>query len=409
MINARAYWWSAVIILIGCAGRSQAEELIVLGERSVFSGPSAGLGVEVWRGEFAAFSAANDAAATEGRRIKLVLVDDKYEPDSAIFAAKELIDKRKIFALFGGVGTPTIVRVLPLLLEQHQQEGLFQFSNFTGAQAQREPPYEKYVFNVRASYRQEIAAMVKGFVAMGRKKIGLFLQDDAYGLSGKDGAVRTLQERGLTVIAETRYPRGQGFSKSNQEQVAVLKNAGVDAIIAVGAYAACAGMIRDVRMSKWDVPIHNVSFVGADQLLDLLHEFEKTSGQNVTSNLITTQVVPSYLDLNVPFVGEYRAAMDRYHPTVPADVGDHSYSPARSYSFGSLEGYLNARVFLEILKRAGKNATRSSFYQAAEHMGRFDLGLGVPLEFSKKRHQALDEVWMTHATATGWSPQMVAF
>ncbi len=380
----------------------------MLGERSAFSGPSAGLGVEVWRGEFAAFSAANDASGINGTKIKLVLVDDKYEPDSAVVAAKELIDKRKIFALFGGVGTPTIVRVLPLI-EQHQREGLFQFSNFTGAQAQREPPYDKYVFNVRASYRQETATMVKAFVAMGRKKIGLFVQDDAYGASGKDGTVRALQERGLKVAVETRYPRGQDFSKSNQEQVTALKGAGVDAIIAVGAYAACAGMIRDARMSKWDVPIHNVSFVGADQMLDVLHEFEKTTGQNVTSNLIATQVVPSYLDLSVPFVREYRAAMDRYHPTVPTDVGDRSYQPPRPYSFGSLEGYLNARVFLEILLRSGRNPTRSSFYQAAEHIGRFDLGLGVPMELSTKRHQALDEVWLTHATATGWSPQLVAF
>lgn len=101
--------------------------------------------------------------------------------------------------------------------------------------------------------------------------------------------------------------------------------------------------------------------------------------------------------------------MDRYHPTVPTDVGDRSYKPTRSYSFGSLEGYLNARVFLEILRRAGKNPTRSSFYEAAERMGRFDLGLGVPLEFSTKRHQALDEVWLTHATATGWSPSWWPF
>ena len=397
-----------MVLFIGCIGQSQAEEFIVLGERSAFSGPSAGLGVEVWRGEFAALSTVNDAGGVEGKKIRLVLVDDRYEPDAAVVAARELIEKRNIFALFGGVGTPTIVRVLPLL-EQYRQQGLFQFSNFTGAQAQREPPYEKYVFNVRASYRQEIAAVVKVFVALGRKKIGLFVQDDAYGASGKDGAVRALQDRGLKVVAETKYPRGQGFSTSNLEQVSALKSAGVDAIIAVGAYAACGGFIRDVRMSKWDVPIHNVSFVGADQLLDVLHEFEKTSGQVITSNLITTQVVPSYLDLNIPFVREYRAAMDRYHPTVPAEAGDRSYQPSRPYSFGSLEGYLNVRVFIEVLRRAGKDPTRSTFYAAAESMGRFDLGLGVPLEFSPHRHQALDDVWLTRATASGWSPRMVTF
>ncbi len=174
------------------------------------------------------------------------------------------------------------------------------------------------------------------------------------------------------------------------------------------------GVAIQRRNHSFSEPFAQISFrvnwrVASPKVFEPSGAFEKTSGQNITSNLITTQVVPSYLDVNIPFVREYRAAMDRYHPTVPDEVGDRSYKPSRPYSFGSLEGYLNARVFIEILRRAGKDPTRSAFYDAAERMGRFDLGLGAPLEFSPRRHQALDDVWLTRATASGWSPRMVTF
>jgi ABC-type branched-subunit amino acid transport system substrate-binding protein len=376
---------------------------ILLGQPAAFSGPSAGLGTEMWRGATAAFSAANDTGGVEGRKVQLVLADDAYDAERAASAVTQLVTGDKVFALFGGVGTPTIVKALPVVLEHYNKEGLFYFANFTGAQPQREPPYEKAVFNVRASYRQETEAMVNAFLAMGRRKVGIFVQDDAYGQSGRDGVKRALKARDLDIAADTTYPRGQKFEVSNQPQVDALRAAGVEAIIAVGSYQACAALIRDARNAGLAVPIHNVSFVGADQMLRLLREEEKRTGKNLTENLINTQVVPSYLDDRIPLVRSYRAAMDRYAPGVPQGIGDGSYKPTGPYSFGSLEGYVSARVFLAVLARAGKDLTRRSFYEAAERMGKFDIGLSVPAELGPARHQALDKVWFTYVTPGGWA------
>jgi ABC-type branched-subunit amino acid transport system substrate-binding protein len=258
------------------------------------------------------------------------------------------------------------------------------------------------VFNVRASYREETKAMVDAFVRMGKRRIGIFVQDDAYGASGRDGVRRALKEKGLNIVADTTYPRGQVFDVSTAPQVKLLRDAKVDAIVAVGAYQACAALVRDARSAGWLVPIHNVSFVGADQMLALLVAEEHKRGTRLTQNLINTQVVPSYDDLNVKLVREYRAAMDRFNPTIPNSNGQ--YTPKAKYSFGSLEGYLSARVFLRVLQKAGKDLTRRGFYQAAESMGRFDIGLGVPAELSDSRHQALDAVWFTTVGKTGWTP-----
>ena len=66
-----------------------------------------------------------------------------------------------------------------------------------------------------------------------------------------------------------------------------------DAVICVGAYAACAAFVRDARDAGWDVPIANVSFVGSENLLALLAEAGEASGKDYTRDLINSQVVPS--------------------------------------------------------------------------------------------------------------------
>jgi ABC-type branched-subunit amino acid transport system substrate-binding protein len=361
----------------------------------------------MWRGAFAAFSAANESGGVAGRKVSLVLADDGYDADRAVPAVLKLVDEEKVFALFGGVGTPTLVKALPVVLDRFNKEGLFYFANFTGAQAQREPPYDQAVFNIRASYREETAAMVDAIYAGGRRKVGIFVQDDAYGQSGRDGVKRALARLGLAPVADTVYPRGQKFETSTAAQVKALQDAGVDAVITVGSYQACAAFIRDARSGGLAAPIYNVSFTGADQMLALLRGEESRSGKSLTRDVICTQVIPSYLDSTVPAVQAYRAAMDRYRPAIPPGVGDRSYKPAGPYSFGSLEGYMSAKAFLVVLARAGRNLTRKGFYDAAQGLGVFELGLGVKAEFSSTRHQALDKVWFTYVTPGGWATSRV--
>jgi ABC-type branched-subunit amino acid transport system substrate-binding protein len=373
---------------------------IVLGESAAFSGPSAGLGVEMWRGATAAFSAANERGGVSGRKIRLVLADDAYDAEKAAPAVVSLVGEQRAFLLFGSVGTPTLVRALPVIRKYYEDSGLFLFSNFTGAQPQRRPPYEQVVFNVRASYYEEAKAIVDAFVARGNKKVGTFVQDDAYGTDGREGVKRALKDHGLTLAADATYPRGQRVDVSNAPQVKILHDAQVDAVVMVGSYQACAGFVRDLRRSGSGVVVAGVSFVGADQMLKLLQEEEKRGGGIIT-NLVNTQVVPYYEDESVPVVREYRAAIDRFEPRTPPGLGDGSYAPAR-FSFGSLEGFVSARALVSVLEKAGHALTRQGAYAAAEGMGRFDLGLGVDGELSHERHQVLDHVWFTVAKPDGW-------
>jgi branched-chain amino acid transport system substrate-binding protein len=118
---------------------------------------------------------------------------------------------------------------------------------------------------------------------------------------------------------------------------------------------------------------------------------------------VNSQVVPSYDDVSLPGVAEYRSLMDRFAPAVPETLRDPGYAPQK-YSFISLEGFLNAKVIVEALRRAGANPTRLGFRQALESMKGFDLGVGAPLTFGPEHHQGLDNVYFTRVENQRWVP-----
>ncbi|GIV98053.1 MAG: ABC transporter substrate-binding protein [Herpetosiphonaceae bacterium] len=304
-----------------------------------------------------------------------------------------MIEQDDVFLLFDYVGTPTVTRVLPLL-KKYSDRHIYLFFPFTGAQPQREPPYNDFVFNFRASYRQETEGLVDHFVDIGRKNIALFYQADAYGRSGWDGVKRALAKHDLKMVAEATYRRGTGYSESLKQQVEILRRSNPDAVIAVGAYAACAAFIRDARDAGWDVPIANVSFVGSENMLSLLLASSEETGKDYTVNLINSQVVPSYEETSLPAVQEYRHLMDTYSVLPPKEVLEPGYTPLR-YSFVSFEGFLNAKILVEILKRMGRIPRRDRIREVVESISSLDIGLNQPISFGPDRHQGSDAVYYT--------------
>ena len=390
--------------ILAAAGQSPGVTAteITFGQSAAFLGASASLGAQLWRGADAFFSNLNADGGVNGRKITVVSLDDHYEGEETLVNTIKLVTEQKVFGLFGYVGTPTIVKALPAI-QKFSSEGLFLFSNFTGAQPQREPPHNRYVFNVRASYRTETAAIIKKYLDLGFKRIGMFTQDDAYGRSGIDGVTRALKERELSIIAETTYKRGTTIDQSMAEQVGVLKKAGVDAIVSVGSYAACAAFIRDLRKSGSEVPVANLSFVGPDALLDALVQIGKDAHTDLTRRLIGSQVVPAWNDLSVPLVKEYRSAMDGFSHNLPEAIRDPGFKP-RKYSFGSLEGYLNAKVLALILKKISGEPTRQAFFKAAEDGKAMDVGLNEKISFGPDDHIGLSTVFLTEIQNGAYIP-----
>lgn len=375
---------------------------IRIGMSAAFKGTAAGLGIELYRGAQAYYSEVNARGGLFGRALTVVALDDGYEPIPCIQNTIHLLDKERVFFLSNYVGTPTLTRALPVIKKYADQQVVL-VGNFTGAQPQRETPYVEHVFNVRASYRQEMMALVDRFWREGARKFGVFYQIDAYGRSGTDGVSRGLAQRSAKIAAEATYVRGAKFTDDMTPAVSALRQAGCDVVLCTGAYQGCGAFVRTARDAGWPVPISNVSFVGSDAMLGLLVKHGRATGRDYTRALINSQVVPSYDDMTLPGVLEYRTLIDKHNPEPPDGLRDPGYV-TQPYSFISLEGFINAKVVVEALRRAGPNPTRAGFRQALESLKNLDLGIGAPLTFNPERHQGLDGVYFTRVEAERWVP-----
>lgn len=365
---------------------------IVIGMSAAFTGPSRGLGIELYRGTMAYLDHVNGQGGIKGRKVVIKARDDGYDPIPAIHNTVTLIEEDKVLLLYGYVGTPTTTRILPLL-KRYDKDDAFLFFPFSGAAPLRQPPYGGFVFNLRSSYLQETTELVDNLVRVGHKRIAVFYQIDAYGRSGWEGVTSALKKHGLPLVEEATYKRGTPFSASMKTQVEILRQAKPDAIISIGVYGACAAFIRDARDVGLDVPIANISFVGSENLLDLLAEAGRSNAKDYTRNLINSQVVPSYYD-DLPAVKEYGELLDKFNPGPPSEISAGDYKPQRR-SFVSLEGFLDAKLLVAVLNNM-KTLERASVRPAAESIKDFDLGLTKEkISFGPGQHQGLTHVYFT--------------
>ncbi len=115
-----SYFFLALIVsLLALTAGAQGvtADTIVIGQSAALSGPAEALGKEMKLGGEAYFKVVNDAGGVSGRKIKMISLDDGYEPDRAKANTKKLIEEEKVLALFGYVGTPTSNAALPLFTE----------------------------------------------------------------------------------------------------------------------------------------------------------------------------------------------------------------------------------------------------------------------------------------------------
>ena len=240
----------------------------------------------------------------------------------------------------------------------------------------------------------ETEGLVDHFVSTGRSRIAVFYQADAYGRSGWDGVKKALAKFGLKMVGEATYRRGAEYHQSFKEQVDIIRKVSPDVIISIGAYAGCAAFIRDARDAGMQIPIANVSFAGSYPMAELLLQSSRTTGHDYNKDLVNSQVVPSPQDTALPAVREYRQLMDKYQPLPPRELTDVGYAPLAE-SYVGFEGFLNAKLLVEVLKRMGPGLTKSRIKGIVESIKSADLGIDAPVTFGPHKHQGLDRVYYT--------------
>ena len=334
------------------------ENSILIGSCSALDGPAHFLGKETVLGATTYLHSVNDEGGVFGRKVQLLAFDDGYDPDKAPACFKRMT-KEGVFALGFFVGTPTAKVYVPMA----QDEKIPVVGLFTGAQMLYEP-LKHYIINVRASYYDETREQVDKLWDVNVHKIGVFYQDDAFGKTVLDGVKLALQKHNAAPVGLGTFARN---TMDVDEGLKSLLSARPQAVVVVGPYAPVAAIVKKAHAAGWRPQFVTVSFVGTE-------EFIKEAGPDAEGTIIT-QVVPPYDRTDYPTVEQYRKCLAKYYPDTPP-------------SFVSLEGFVDAMVLVEGLKRAGKDVTREKFIKAIESIHGMNVGMGskLILDYGPKDH-----------------------
>jgi ABC-type branched-subunit amino acid transport system substrate-binding protein len=339
---------------------------IVIGTHQDLSGPIKTWGVPVANGMKLAVEEINAAGGINGRKLKLIIEDSAYDPKKAVLASQKMIEKDKVFAMIGGMGSAPVIAAQDILFDA----GVLQLFPLTAAEFTYKfdpgKPQERLKFSNLLPYVESTRAAVKYMVEWKKPaKPCLMYQDDEYGKNVLDGFTQQLDAMKLKPASITTYKRG---ASDFSAQVAKMKSDGCDLVVLGTILRETIGAIAEAKKLGW-----NVTFLGA-----------------------TPTNIPDTITLGKDVVEGFYAAgafETPYADTAKGKVKD--WVEAYKKMFGtdantqSVIGYNAVMTFAHYAKLAGKDLTGQKMLDALESGNPYlDIFNSPPSKFSKTNHLA---------------------
>jgi ABC-type branched-subunit amino acid transport system substrate-binding protein len=364
-IGLAALCWPAADAL----AQSAPKDAIVIGQSAALSGAQADFGKDIRDGALAYFETINQQGGLNGRRIRLVSLDDGGNDAKAKENTLQLINQEKALALFGYIARPSSIAGAKVASEAKVPF----LAPFSGTPALYR--FDPYVFTVRASYDDELAGMVQQLVATGHKRIGFAYLNDARQVN-VPLVEKLLAQHGLKPTVLIGLDRTSGEVTAQAKE---LVNSNPEVLLALANNLPLTALTREARKLGNMTPFWIVSFVDSTQMVKDLGPLAE--GQ------VFAQVVPLPTRRNLRIVKDYQ----------------HDYRasfPGAQFSFTSLEGYIAARTLVEGLKRTGGAVpTRERLVRALESV-KMDIG-DFWIDFTDRNHNGSRFVDLTIVNKDG--------
>jgi len=240
----------ALLLALPAAGPAAAQEKLKLGLVAAMSGQSAKSGEAIVRGLTIAADEINAKGGVLGKPIEILARDDESNPAKGAIAARELVQREKAVALFGGIDTPVSMAIVPYV---NGAKVPFMGVWAAGTPITKNGAAENYVFRVSAVDELVDIALVDRAVAKhGAKKPGMILINNSWGESNEKGLKAALEAKKMT------YAGIEKFETNDVDvvpQLTRLKEAGADALFLVANVAPSAQVVKSLDRMGWDVPI----------------------------------------------------------------------------------------------------------------------------------------------------------
>ncbi len=351
-----------LVLPVFCEGAGKPD--ILLGQVVSVSSPLVGeISRELKSGYEAYFEQLNQHGGIDGRKVRLVQKDDGYKADNTLALTRELIEKDKVVALVGYLGTPgpsLVVRNNVLVDNDIAMVG--PSSGVASLLA------EKNIFPVRATYESELAEIVAHAKAMQHKRIALLVWSAGAGPLLADAFPPIVKNAGLELVYQNLFKPSADAGEMSRTLVAAidpLKPAKVDAVLLIAGGSALYDAFRELRARlPSTLPLYTISSVNWQDLIANL-------GLKKSQGIVISQAVPYPYSPKLPIVKRYIEQMR---------------GSGRAVNYYSLEGYLGAAVTVDALRRAAPNFTRADVLAALAGTGKKEIG-GFEIDYTEgKRH-----------------------
>jgi ABC-type branched-subunit amino acid transport system substrate-binding protein len=342
---------------------------ILVGQSVALSGPLSLYGREKADGVKLAFDAVNAQGGIRGRKVELVVLDDGYDPKRTVQNTRDLASRHQVQALVGYLGVPTIEASLPVF-----EELKVPVVGLTSGSSSLRMPHRRYVFPVRAPYTAEASHIVRHLQTIGVSRVAIAHHDDSFGEMGASAYQSALKAAGLAAAQTVNVDRG---GTDAAPAAAVLDRARPQAVLLFLQANAAAELVKAYRRQGGGASFYSASIVAANQLI--------TAGGSAVTGMAISQVVPLPSEGTLALTRHYRRLVEA--------------SPGARASLYGLEGFVEASLLIEALKRA-PGATSPDIVRALEGLGGFDIG-GYPLRYGPGDRTGSSYIDMTVVSGGG--------
>lgn len=353
---------------------------ILLGTHMPLSASPASIyGNQIVPGMLAYFEYINETqGGVNGRKIRLLVGDDHYEPPETNTVVRRLVDQDGIFALLSGLGTAQHTAVFEFLKENNIPD-LF---TATGATLFTDP-ISRTTFGYNPNYIQEGTEIGRYIVEnFPGAKVGLIIQNDDFGGDGKLGVEAGIEGSDVTIIATETY---EAVNTDMTAQVQRLRNEGIDVLVGYTLPSQAANIIRTARATlEWDVPIIFTGVIADPSTIALAGGAENAAGVITTAYLTPLNVSDD------PGIQKHIEIMEQFGGGTAA-------------SNLSIYGQSVAELAVEVFTRAGQDLNRRSVIAAAEQVRDFLCTVCLaPINLSPTDHRAIETLSFAIAEGSSW-------
>lgn len=351
-------------IALGTAGLAQkkydagaTDTEIKIGQTMPYSGPASAYG-QIGRTEMAYFQKINDEGGINGRKIRLISLDDGYSPPKAVEMIRRLVEQDEVLFVFQPLGTPSNSAIHKYL----NAKKVPQLFVATGATKWGDPKEFPWTMGWQPNYQTEGKIYAKDILTnRPNAKIAVLYQNDDYGKDLLKGLKDGLADKAAKlIVAEASY---EVTDPTVDSQIVSLKGSGADVLVNITTPKFAALTVRKVYDMGWK-PVHYLNNVSASVGSVLI-----PAGLEKAVGLITVAYLKDAIDTqwtNDPGMKDFVAFMAKYVPDGKLADGLNAY------------GYSVAQTLVQVLKQCGDDLTRANIIRQAANLKNLQLPLALP-------------------------------